>query len=591
MPAKQIYRFGPFVLDPEERLLLRGGNPVSLTPKAFETLLALVENGGHVVKKDDLMRRIWPDSFVEEANLAQNISVVRRALDVDGEEQYIETVPKLGYRLVVNVVGVPPEKENPAFSPLERTAYEIYKTEPKAGPVVATRGQKRKLIAAVSVASLVILAGLAWRLSVRTAKPAVHITSLAVLPLENLSRDQDQEYFADGITDELITNLAKIHSLRVISRNSVMQFKGKHQPIPQIARALNVDAIVEGTVTHAGDRVRITAQLIAAREDRHLWADSYEGDLRNILTLQDEVTTAIANQISVQLTPQERVEFGHARAVDPQAHQAYLRGIYELRSHTAESQTKAIEYFQRAIAIDPNDPLPYEGLAVAYIVSDGAPTQYMPKARAAALKAIELDDSLADAHSSLGLVKLVFDWDWKGAEQELRKALELNPNSPRAHTDYARYLLLVPHRVDEGIQNVRTAYDLDPAIPELDDLIGYLFFSGRYQAAIDEADRELKNNSPFLALAYAASGRPDKAVAVADRAVATTDNPADLPETASAYGLAGDKRRANAVLARILAQGHQHYLCGMRVAAVYSVLGEKDNAMAWLEKAYRDRSV
>lgn len=461
------------------------------------------------------------------------------------------------------------------------------------------RGHRRPWIIAC-VALLLVLCILAiWKYVSRPFRgqasltPPVKIRSLAVLPLENLSRDPDQEYFADGMTDELITDLAKIHALRVISRNSIMQYKGKHKSVPQIARELNVDAVVEGTVTRSGDRVRITAQLIQAPQDRHLWADSYEGDLRNVLGLQDEVASAIAKEIRVTLTPQEETRLSTSRTVDPEAHQAYLRGLYEIRGQTVASITKAIELFQRAIAIDPNDALAYEGLAIAYTSSRGeAPKVVMPKAKAAALKAIALDDSLAEAHSSLGFVKLVFDWDWPGAEQELRRALELNPNSPLAHMHYARYLLIVPHRSDQAIQHCRQAYDLDPAVPaEFDDLVGMLFFARAYQAAVDEAAKELEDNSPLLALSYAELGRRDEALAVAARAEASSQLPTVVAQIASAYAMAGDRGKAQRLLRQVSAQADQHYVCGMNVAAVYSVLGDKDNAMAWLERGYRDRSV
>jgi len=539
MPAKQIYEFGEFRIDPDERLLLRDGKPVPLTPKAFETLLALVEQSGHVVKKDDLMKRVWPDSFVEEVNLAQNVSAIRKALNGQGE-QYIETVSKTGYRLIVKakVVGEPEEEAEAT------PAIRVHEPPSMAGaiPAKSDRIKKKRRIAAIGLVALAVLAiaGLAWW-KARARTGPVRISSLAVLPLENLSQDPEQEYFADGMTDELITDLAKIHSLRVISRNSVMQYKHKHKPVPQIGRELNVDAVVEGTVMHAGNRVRITAQLIAAQQDRHLWADTYEGDLRDVLGLQDEVTTAIARQISIQLTPEEQSQFTRARSVNPEAHQAYLRGLYEVRQPTAESTGKAIEHFQRAIAIDPTDALAYAGLAVAYTSSDGAPKAVMPKARAAALKAIELDDTLAEAHSSLGFIKLVFDWDWPGAEQELQRALQLNPNSALAHMHYGRYLLLVPHRTDDAIQSCQRAYNLDPAVPaELDDLVGILFFARKYTEAINEAAKELEDNSPLLALAYAGLGRRDEALAVAERTEATTNSPTALAQTASAYALAGD---------------------------------------------------
>jgi tetratricopeptide (TPR) repeat protein len=270
-----------------------------------------------------------------------------------------------------------------------------------------------------------------------------------------------------------------------------------------------------------------------------------------------------------------------------------LRGLFELQSNNVGSNAKAIEQFQRALAIDANDALAYEGLALAYTASpDEAPKIVMPKAKAAALKAIELDDSLAEAHSSLGFIKLDFDWDWPGAEQELRRSLELNPNSPLAYAHYANYLLLVPHRVNEAIQNCRRAYELNPRVPaQFLDLVTFLFFSRAYQAAIDEAAKELEDNSPFLALAYAELGRRDEALAVAGRAEAAAQVPAMVAQTATAYAMAGDKQKAQMLLGQLLAQGKQHYLCGMNMAAVYSVLGDKDSAMTWLEKGYRDRSV
>ena len=479
------------------------------------------------------------------------------------------------------------EAEEPADRLPSQSVEEISRSRSKRFWPMATIGL---LVLVIAIAA--IMPGRLRDCILRRTPPG-RIESLAVLPLENLSHDSEQEYFADGMTDELITDLAKIHALRVISRNSVMQYKGKHKPTPQIARELNVDAVVEGTVMRSGDRVRITAQLIAAPQDRHLWAETYEGDLRNVLALQDEVTTAIAKQISIELTPVEQTQFAHARVVDPDGHQAYLRGLFELRTHTVEGNAKAIEHFQQAIAIDPNDALAHEGLALAYISSpDQAPKIVMPKARAAALKAIELDDSLAEAHASLGLIRLVFDWDWSGAEQELRRALELNPNSPLAHVDYARYLLLVPHRVNEAIQTCRRAYVLDPAVPaEHNDLVAFLFFARAYQQAIDEAAKELEDNSPFLALAYAELGRRDEALAVARRAEASAKVPSTVAQTASAYALAGDKQRARVLLGQLVAQANQRYLCGMNVAAVYSVLGDKDDAMAWLQKGYRDRSV
>jgi tetratricopeptide (TPR) repeat protein len=348
-------------------------------------------------------------------------------------------------------------------------------------------------------------------------------------------------------------------------------------------------------VMRSGDRVRITAQLIEAPKDRHLWAETYERDLRDVLSLQDDVARAIVTEVKVALTPQEQARLSSARTVDPAAHQAYLRGLYELHGTTAETEDKAISYFQQALSADPSFAPAYAGLARAYAQLQSShhdrPLVEMPKAKAAALKAIELDDALGEAHGSLGFIKLVFDWDWPGAEQELRKALELDPNSPSAHVQYAEYLLLVPHRVDEGIHEFQRAYALDPLFPSAQgDLVWFLFESRRYSDSIDEAAKALEDDSPFLALSYAELGQWGEALAAADRAASSTNLAVVLAQTATAYALAGQKDKARALLDRVLQQSKQRYLCAFNVACVYSTLGDKEQALASLERAYRERS-
>ncbi len=588
MTEKQIYEFGPFRLDPGERLLLRGDTPVALTPKAFDTLVALVENSGHLIKKDDLMKRVWPGTFVEEVNLAQNVSAIRRALDTDGE-QYIETVPKIGYRLVVKARVLDEGPAEPAEQRLEEAA----------------PAHRKPAAAIVTIA--VVLAGVAllvWKLRPGpTAQPAGvgKIQSIAVLPLENLSRDPEQEYFADGMTDALITDLAKIHALRVISRTSVMRYKGKPKSLPQIARELNVDAIVEGTVMRSGDRVRITAQLIDAPQDRHLWADTYERDLRDVLALQDDVAKAIAGEIKITLTPPEQTRLSNARPVNPAAHEAYLRGLFELHGLTAEpteakqvaSVNQAIGYFQQAIAYEPNDALAYAGLADALSslsTFERAPLEVMPKAKAAATKATELDDTLAEAHASLGYLAMSFDWDWARAEREFRRAIELNPSSARAHGGYAQYLLFIPRRPDESMKEMQQAYALDPLLPQAHgDMSWFLFLARRYQESI-EAAQKVGHDEHIIALSHAELGQAAEAVGAGDRAAQSTTNPVIRSQIAAAYALAGSKDKARAMLNEVTAQAQKRYVCGFNVACLYAVLGEKEKALAWLDRAYRDRS-
>jgi TolB-like protein len=465
----------------------------------------------------------------------------------------------------------------------------------------------RPLIAAAALAGLVLVAAaaiFAWRIE-RARLPASDvrpaIRSIAVIPLANFSGDLSQEYFADGMTEELITQLSKIGALKVISRTSVMQYKATKKPLPQIARELGVDGIIEGSVEREGEQVRVTVQLLDGPNDRHLWAESYQRELRSILTLQSEVARAVAQEVGAKLNAQEQIRLASARPVNARAHEAYLRGLYALHGVAAEttdtlksqSIERAIGLFQQALTHDPNDPLAYSGLADAYYnlsTEYRAPLEVMPKAKAAAVKAIELDDTVAEAHSSLGYVALFFDWDWARAEHEFRRALELNPSLPQAHGGYAEYLLFRFGRADEAMQELRRAYALDPLLPGLHgDLAWLSFLARRYPESI-EAAKKVGHDDHVLALAYAELGQRDLAVPAADRAMAFTRNPVTLSQIGAAYALAGRADKARAMLPGIESQARKRYVCGFNVACMYSVLGDKEQAFAWLEKAYLARS-
>jgi TolB-like protein/DNA-binding winged helix-turn-helix (wHTH) protein/Flp pilus assembly protein TadD len=600
-PAKYppLLRFGPFQLDLQACELRKGETLLHLAPQPCKVLALLTSRPQKVFTRQEIQREIWGgETFVDfDQGLNAAIRQIRTALCDDAETpRYIETLPKRGYRFIGQIDGHPVEAEGATTTaPAESAA-------PSTPTVLRPLAYRRPLTVTVGLAFVATVVVFVWRMERGPrGTPLARIQSLAVLPLENLSHDAEQEYFADGMTDALITDLAKIHALRVISRNSIMQYKGNHKPMPQIARELNVDAIVEGTVMRSGDRVRITAQLIEAPNDRHLWAEAYEGDLRNILALQGEVAKAIATEVKITLTPQEQSRLSNARQVDTAANEAYLRGLYQLHGMTAEptatlksqSLEKAIAYFQQAITHDPNDALAYSGLADAYSnlsTHYRAPLEVLPKAKAAATRAIELDDTLAEAHASLGYVALIFDWDWARAEHEFRRALELNPSSPRAHAGYAEYLLFVNHRTDEGLQELQRAYVLDPLLPlSHGDRAWLLFLARRYKESIEAAQR-VGHDDHILALSYAELGQSEQALAAADRAVKSTQNPVILSQVAAAYALAGRKDKARAMINGIEGQARQRYVCGFSVACLYSVLGDKDQAFAWLEKAHRDRS-
>ncbi|HEY3203865.1 MAG TPA: protein kinase, partial [Thermoanaerobaculia bacterium] len=425
------------------------------------------------------------------------------------------------------------------------------------------------------------------------------IQSLAVLPLENLSRDPEQEYFADGMTEELIATVSQISALRVISRTSVMQYKAARKPLPEIARALNVDAVVEGSVLLSGNRVRVTAQLIQARGDRHLWAKSYERDLREVLSLQGEVARAIAQEIQAKLTPQEQASLSATRPVDSEAHEAYLKGRYSLNKSTEESIRKAIEYFNQAIAKDPGSGRAYAGLADSYSALRSvyaAPREVMPKAKAAAIKAVELDEKLPEAHVSLANVKFFYDFDWPGAEKEFQRALELNPNSADAHEAYATYLAAM-ERHAEAATHIERAERLDPlSLLVLTDAAWVFYCAREYDQAIEASRKAVDLDQRFwpaytyLGLAYEKKGRFAEAIAALEKARELDDNPTILEMLGGAYAASGRRDDARKVLGELTERSKKGYVCPYEVATVYVGLGEKDSALRWLEKAEEDRA-
>lgn len=479
-------------------------------------------------------------------------------------------------------------------------------TSVAAAPRVPARGKPARLGLAMGAAAIVVVGalvaldvgGLRSRLGgIGTVSP---IGSLAVLPLENLSRDPQQEYFADGMTEALITDISRIQSLRVISRTSVMQYKGAKKPLPQIARELNnVDAVLEGSVQRSGDRVQVTVQLIHAATDRHLWAESYERDLRDVLTLQKEIARAIAGEIRARLTPHEEVRLAAGRAVNPEAHETYLLGRHQLRKVTREGTEKAIEYFQQAIQKDANHALAYAGLSEAYDTLSTfymAPREAMPKAKAAGLKAVELDESLADAHASLGFVTLFYDWDWSGAEKEFRRALELNPSLARAHIGLAVYLATLG-RLDEALQAENRAAELDPLSlsPRGYSLMPW-FMSRRYAEALQRCQRALQIEPRFAhalsvqALTYSRLDRREEALASAEKAEQLTESPPVLAWVAATYAESGKREQARKLVNKLIDQGSKRYVCGYSIAGVYAALGEKELAYQRLEEAFLQRS-
>ena len=428
------------------------------------------------------------------------------------------------------------------------------------------------------------------------------IRSLAVLPLENLSGDASQNYFADGMTDELITDLAQISALRVISRTSVMVYKGAHKPLPQIARELNVDAVVEGTVLHSGDQVRITAQLIEASNDKHLWSQSYEGELRDTLALQSRVASAIADQIRINLTPQEQAALKSVKVVNPQAYESYLKGRYFWNKRTADGLKVALAYFNQAIDEDSKYAPAYSGLADTYaLLGDWqyavmTPKDAFPKAKAAAIKALELDNALGEAHNSLAFVLDGFDWDFDSAGKEFRRAIELNPGYATAHHWYAWHLSLLG-RYDEAIPEMRKALNLDPLSLIINaDLAELLVLAHSYDESIQQSRKTIEMDPNFalahnqLAQAYLQKHMYDEAVAELQKAVQLSGgSPTCIANLARAYVVSGKRSEALELLSELKKRSNPGYSNASEIAMVYASLGDKDQAMNWLEKGYEER--
>ncbi len=440
--------------------------------------------------------------------------------------------------------------------------------------------------------------GLRDRLLGHTAAP--QIQSLAVLPLENLSGDPEQEYFADGMTDTLITELSKIGALKVISRTSTMRYKKADKSIPEIGRELRVDAVVEGSVMRAGDRVRITAQLIDARTDKHLWAENYEGDLRDVFTLQANVARAITKEIQIKLSAQEQARLGSARPVDPEAHEAYLKGRYHLEKWSAESSKKAEEYFLRAIQEDPNYALAYVGLADTYNfgrIPGLSSEELAAKEKAAVKKALELDDRLGEAHAALGNFKYINEWDFSAAEREFKKAIELNPNYTPARHWYSHYLIDMD-RFNESLRESLKYVELDPISPGANLHLGYHYLAARqYDLAIDQEKKTLQMDPNYieghrqLGQAYLGKGMYEEALAELKKA-AELAGAGSFQESrlAHAYAVAGRRAEAEKLLREFLARAKQGPVSPDRIIVIYAGLNDKDRAFEWLEKAYRERS-
>jgi TolB-like protein/Tfp pilus assembly protein PilF len=541
--GKHLYQFGPFRIDRHERLLRRGTEVIPLAPKAVETLLVLAASGGRIVEKEELIRMVWPDTFIEEGGLARNISLLRKVLgDGTDDIHYIETISRRGYRFVTPVV------------------------ETREGGPPATR-------------------------------------SLAVLPLANLSGDPSQDFFADGMTDELISYFLKIEALHVSSRTSIMNYKDVRKPLREIARELEVNWVVEGTVLQSGSRVRITVRLIDGTTEKHLWAESYEKDMRDVLALQSAVAGDIAREIRVKLTPPEQAKLAQSRSVNPEAYQDYLRGRYLWNRRTVEALKKAREYFEQAIEKDPSYAPAHSGLADAYALLGSSgydvmpPREAMPRAKAAARTALEIDDTLAEAHAAFGYVKLAYDWDLPGAAQELTRAIELKPNYATAH-QWLGELLMARSAPEDATSAFRRALELDPLSVPCNLGLGWShYFCRSYDLAIEQFQRtlEIAPNVPMalygLGLCYHHKNQHRQGLREFQKAFESSGGEvAARMFMGVTHALAGRKKAAERELAKLREIAKQTYVPAVYSAFICVALRDLDRAFEALHKACEERS-
>jgi len=584
-PLGQIVRFGLFQLDPKAGELRKEGVRVKLQDQPLRVLALLAERAGQVVTREELRQRVWPtDVYVAfDQGLNNAIKKVRDALgDSADNPRFIETVAKHGYRFLAPV------------SPVQSLSAAL----PSRFVFFTTRNTA--LIALGAVSLLASLAYWALHRPAVDAKPTSEKVVLAVLPFDNLSHDPNQEFFSDGLTEEMITQLSKVNPgrLGVIARGSVVRYKGSSLPVNQIGKELHADYLVQGSVRREADRVRIAVQLIQVQDDTDLWVESYDRELKDILALQDSVAQTVAKKIHVALAPEQRTG---PRKLDPEVYEAYLKGRYYWNKRTADGMSKAALYFEQAVNKDPTNGAAYSGLADCNsgLAWHGfmSPAEVLPKAYAAAQKAVEIDSQSAEAHASLGLV-LDHKWDWAGAEVEFKRALELNPQYANGHHWYGDYLS-VKGRHDEALLEARRALELDPTNLMIGTWVGLRYYLARkYDRAIEQGRNTVDLDPNFAAAhlllgeSYIQIGQYEQGLPDLRKATSLSGNsPLYLAQVGVAYALAGRKTQALRIIARLETLSREQYVSPYGLAQIYAALSDKEATLKWLQTAYDDGAV
>ncbi len=597
------YQFDDFTLDHSSYRLQRGERLLRLEKLPMELLILLVQRGGELVSREEIAEHLWgKDVFVDvDHSINTAVRKIRQVLKDDPEKpRFVETVVGKGYRFAAPVIC----RNGASVSQAEVPVAPVRVEKSAAGPSMESQRHSMPrwtVIGAVVVLASLIVAGV-WSRG-RTAKSAAHpaIKSIAVLPLKNLSGDPSQEYLADGMTEELIGRLARIHDLRVISRTSVMHYKDTQLSMPEIARTLRVDALVEGSVIREGNRIRVHAQLIRGATDEHFWSETYDRELRDVLALESDVAQSIAGKVEVTVTGQERERLTAVRSVPPEVYESYLKGRFALdKSNRRGDVEESIRYFEQALKIDPTFAPAYVGLADAYdrlatVFIGSPPWEMRPKVVEAAHKALELDSELAEAYVPLADVQQQ-QWQWADAEAGYRRALELNPNDAAAHRGLAHWLLF-QGRIDEALARSRRARELDPLGDSTTNMGWILFCARRYDEAIHELRSKLALRPDdalalwVLGFVLVSDNRPEEAIPVLEKAVSVSDrSPGIMGVLVAAYAHAGRRTDALRLLAELKTRNQKGYVPAAAFITAYLGLGDYDEAFAWFERAYQEQS-
>jgi DNA-binding winged helix-turn-helix (wHTH) protein/TolB-like protein len=622
------YQFGAFELDPVRRVLLREGKAIALKPKVFETLLVLVRNSGRVMDKDELMQRVWPNTVVEEVNLAHNISVLRKTLGQKSDEnRFIITVPGRGYGFVAEVTET--RRNGPVSAPVV-SEYELTRSrviveeETDVTPASVTypdnadtrllpankpggalaRALERKgfvFVAAMVAIAMVIALGLLLSNSRRPQlQPIAQIKSIAVLPFKPLVSEGRDESLEMGMADTLIARLSNIRDINVRPISAVRKYAGIDQDAIAAGSEQRVDAVLDGQIQKSGEKIRVTVRLVRVLDGASIWASQFDEKITDIFRVQDSISERVAGVLALKLTGEEKKRLSESYTDNTESYQLYLLGRYHVNRLTDDGFLKSVAYFQQAIEKDPNFALAHAGLAGAYNALGGfnvlPPKEVYPKARSAALTALNLDHQLGQAHTELAMVNLTFDWDWAGAEKEFKRAIEINPGDSDAHYFYSYYLAFMG-QFDSAISEIRVAQELDPvSLVKLTGLAQVLIIARRYDDGLEQCRRALDMDPKLgfahwlLGLAYTYKGSYEPAILALQKSIPlSADSPDEPASLAHAFALSGRKTEARKILEELKQQAKRKYISPGTIADLCFLLGDEDQAFTLFDRAYEER--